>query len=178
MSLLAVPEAIAGLLLVFFVPGYCITKATFPEWRVRGPDGLRRLLEIATLSFVLSVVLTVLAGAILLAGGPGGFQAYWTTPFLEVFLFGIAVLAFGVAVLRGAFWVVPPSAPRSDGSGGEEGAWELSRELDRLAHEERRLEHALRRPSQDDPERVRQELERVRSERAALRARREAEYAE
>jgi hypothetical protein len=178
MSAAALPEAIAGVLLVFFVPGYAVTKATFPEWRVRGAGGARRLLEIATLSFVLSVVLTVLAGYLLLVAAPAGFQAYWSDPVLEAVLAGVALIGLVVAWFRGGFARTAPAARRPEASGGEEGAWELTRELDRLAREERRIEHALRTKAECDTPRLEQELTELRARSAALRARREAEYAE
>jgi uncharacterized membrane protein len=176
-SAAAVPEAIVGLLLVFFVPGYCLTKATFPEWRVRGPDGLRRLLEIGTLAFVLSLVLTVLVGALLLAVSPAGFQAYWSDPVLEAGLAAIAAVGFAIAWTRGAFARTPPAPHPLEPSGGEEGAWELSRELDRLARDERRLVHQLRSSPDSETPRLKAELERVRAESTELRNRREVEYA-
>jgi Protein of unknown function (DUF1616) len=173
-------EAVAGGLLVFFVPGFFLTRALFPEWRVRGPTALRRLVEILTLSFVLSVTLTVLVGYLLLVAAPGGFQAYWTDPVLEATLAGIAVAAFGVGVLRGAYArTAPVSGPRAEADPGGFGAWDLSRELDRLGREERRLRHALRvSPGGPEERDIRERLERVRSETETLRRHREAEYAE
>lgn len=179
MTFLSVVEGVVGGLLLFFVPGYAVAKSLFPEWRVRGPQGARRLLEIVTLSFVMSVGLTVVVGYAILNLAPGGFAAAWSDPLLETVLAAVALLAFVVAVVRGAFSRTPPAAPRRSEPLGEEGAWELSRELDRLAREERRLEHALRVSSQDPGEvkRIRAELDSVRSERDLLRVRREDEYA-
>jgi hypothetical protein len=179
---MAVPnalEVVVGFLLVFFVPGYALTKATFPEWRVRGPDGLLRLVELVTLGFVLSVVLTVLVGYGLLAVSPAGFQAYWSDPVLEAILAAIAIAGFAVAGFRGGFAREPPAARPPDDAFGERGAWELSRELDRLAREERRLQHELRVNGSDPAEarRLHGELDRVGAERAELQRRREAEYA-
>ena len=171
-------EAAAGLLLVFFVPGYAVTRATFPEWRVAGPTGARRLLEMVTLSFVLSVVLTVLVGYLLLVAAPGGFQAYWTDPVLEAALAGLALVGFGVAFARGAFARIPPAPPAPEPLGGAEGAWELTRELDRLQRDERRLEHALRVSPDTDTPRLQDELRALRARREALTRRREAQYAE
>ncbi len=178
MTLLGVFEAIVGGLLVFFVPGYAITKAVFPEWRVRGAQGARRLLEIGSLSFVLSVVLTVLVGYLLLVGSPGGFRAYWTSPVLEASLAGVALVGFAAAIARGGFAREPPSPRPLEPSGGEEGAWELSRRLEELGRTERRLEHDLRTEKGAKDARLRAELEAVRAESAALRAEREAQYAE
>jgi len=179
MTALAPVEALAGGLLLFFVPGYAIAKASFPEWRVRGEGGLPRLVELVTLSFVLSVVLTVLVGYGLLNLAPGGFAASWSDPVLEAVLAAVAVVALVVAVLRGAFARVPPVTRLTEADSGAEGAWELSRELERLSRDERRLEHALRASSRDSNERSRltQELESVRAERDALRRRREEQYA-
>jgi len=179
MTVLAVPEAIVGGLLVFFVPGYAVTKSLFPEWRVRGPEGTRRLLETVTLSFVTSVGLSVLVGYGLLSLAPGGFLASWSDPVLEAALALVALVAFAVAVARGSFARNPPPAPAAREGGGEEGAWEVSRELERLGRDERRLEHAVRVSAAGSPERSRlaSELENVRAERDALRQRREEEYA-
>ena len=179
MTVPSYPEVVVGFLLIFFVPGYALTKATFPEWRVRGPDGLLRLLETVTLSFVLSIVLTVLVGYGLLAAAPGGFQAYWTDPLLEAALAAVAAVGFAVAWLRGGFARSAPPAPPSEAPFGETGAWQLSRELERLAREERRIRHQLRVHGGDPAEasRLREELARVDGERSELQRRREAEYA-
>lgn len=173
------PEAVVGLLLVFFVPGYALTRATFPEWRLRGPEAPMRLLETFTLSFALSVVLTVLVGYALLAAAPGGFQPYWTEPVLEAVLAGIAAVGFVVGWLRGAYEREPPRPVAYDPATGDDGAWEVTRELDALAREERRLRHRLRTVSNDPAEthRIEEELGRLRSQRLQLQERREAEYA-
>ncbi len=170
-------EVVAGLLLLFFVPGYAVTKATFPEWRIRGPAATLRLLEIATLSFVTSIVLAVLVGYFLLVAGPTGFQAYWTDPVLEAVLAGITALAFGVGWYRGAYRRDPPTGVPPEPV-GESGGWELVEELDRLRRDERRIRHDLRQAAAKsaDSARLRSELERIQSEAAALRSRREAEY--
>ncbi len=171
-------EEAAGLLLVFFVPGYTLTKATFPEWRLRGSDALLRLLETVTLALVLSVVLTLLVGYALLAAAPGGFQAYWSDPLLEACLAGIAAVGFAFGWVRGAYRREPPPDPASEGEAGEDRAWELTRELERLGREERRLSHLLRTLGNDPAAtgQFREELDHVRSMRAELQERREAEY--
>lgn len=171
-------EIVAGLLLLFFVPGYTITKATFPEWRVRGPSATLRLLEIATLSFVTSVVLTVLVGYFLLVAGPTGFQAYWSDPELEAILAGIAAAGFGVGWFRGAFRREPPRAPATEPP-DEWGAWEIVEELDRLRRDERRIRHQIRQAAVGSPDtaRLQDELERIQAQAAEARARREGQYA-
>ena len=182
MSAVADLETAAGLLLLFFLPGYAVAKATFPDWRVRGAGGRVRLVELVALSFVLSVALTVLAGYALLVGNPTGFSADWSDPLLEGILAGIALAGFAGALARGGFDRIPPTphpAPAEDPGG--EGAWELERALDELAREERRILHRLRREGSrlmpSESERLSAELEAVRQDRESLRVRREAEYA-
>jgi uncharacterized membrane protein len=179
MTALGVAQGIGGALLLFFVPGYAVTKALFPEWRVRGTGGARRLLEEVTLAFVTSIGLTVLVGFGLLDLAPGGFQAAWTDPVLEVALAAVALVAFAVAVARGAFSTTPPTPTTVSEDPGGEGAWEVSRELERLGRDERRLQHALRVSSKDPNEtaRLTAELDALRAERDALRREREDEYA-
>lgn len=180
MTALTDVEAAAGLLLFFFLPGYAVTKALFPEWRIHGAQAGRRAVEIVTLSFVTSVALTVFVGYLLLVATPsGGFQAYWSSPVLEAVLLALTLVAALVAGRRGAFASIPPPAPAPAADTGEDGAWELMGELDRLSREERRLTHSLRTHAQNASERSRltEELEEVRAQRERLRARREAEYA-
>jgi Protein of unknown function (DUF1616) len=179
MTAVSVLEGLAGGLLLFFLPGYALTKAVFPEWRVRGWQGARRLLEILTLSFVTSIGLTVVVGYGILSLAPGGFAAAWSDPVLEAALAGIALIAFVAAWARGGFSRIPPTAPLTPPLPGEEGAWELSRELERLGRDERRIQHALRVSTENSAEtaRLTAELDSVRAERDALRRRREEEYA-
>lgn len=176
MSVVSLSEGVVGGLLLFFVPGYAVTKALFPEWRVRGPEGARRLLETVTLSFVASIGLTVVIGFGILDLAPGGFSAAWSDPLLEGVLALVTAVAFVASLFRGSWSREPPRtpAPRT-----EEGAWELSRELERLGRDERRIEHALRAARGSTAERARlsAELESLRAEREALRRQREEEYA-
>jgi hypothetical protein len=171
-------EVVVGLPLLFFVPGYTIAKALFPEWRVRGVLRWRRLLEIATLAFVLSVVLTVLAGALLLAASPSGFQASWSDPAVEAVLAGVALVGFVAGWARGAYARIPPAVRGPEAEPGGEDAWELQSRLDELAREERRLRHRLRTGSLSGTERTTMEgdLDRLRTEQERLGRSREAEY--
>lgn len=170
-------ESVAALVLLFFLPGYALTKATFPEWRVRGQVAALRFVEIVTLSLFGSVALTVLAGYALLSVGPSGFRAFWGDPELEVALTAFAAVGLGVAVARGAFARTPPSA-RPDSS-EEAPPWETVQALDDLRREERRVRHALRRAPSGSPEagNLRRELERIRAEADEVARHREGEYA-
>jgi uncharacterized protein DUF1616 len=178
MTVLGGVEAVGGALLLFFAPGYAVTKSLFPEWRVRGRERTRRLLEVVTLSFVTSIGLTVVVGYGILSLAPGGFAAAWSDPVLEAVLAAVMVVGFAVALGRGAFAATPPKAPPTPAGEGEEGAWELSRELERLGRDERRLQHALRVSTLTNAEtaRLTEELDSVRAERESLRRRREEEY--
>jgi hypothetical protein len=176
----SVVEAIVGGLLVFFVPGYALTRATFPEWRLGGPAGSLRLLEIVALAFVLSVVLTVLVGYVLLAAGPTGFQAAWSDPVVEATLAGVALVAFVAGWFRGAYRSSPPARAATTDADREAEPFELLHRLDLLAREERRLRHRLRTRGADHAEQqqIERQLEELRIEVTELRRRREAEYAE
>lgn len=178
MTALTDVEAAVGILLIFFIPGYAITKGIFPEWRISGREATRRAVEVVTLSFVLSVALTVFVGYLLLAAAPGGFQAYWSSPVLEVLLVAISAGAAVVAWWRGAFSATPPvRAPET--APPEEETWELMSQLDRISREERRLRHRLRTLDVKAPERSQldQELRALQDQREALQSHREAEYA-
>jgi len=171
----------AGIVLVFFLPGFLVAKAIFPEFRVRrAPDPIRQAVVLTTLSLVLSVALTILVGFGLLSLAPGGFQAAWSDPVLEVILLAIALIAFAAGWFRGAYSKVPVTRPPTEAPlGGEEGAWELQRELDRLRLKERRLIHRLRSVAPGTPEegRIQHEIETIRAANRELRESRQAEYA-
>jgi hypothetical protein len=171
-------EAVLGILLVFVLPGLAVSRAMFPEWRFRGPDGLIRSVETASLSLVLSVALTILVGFGLLSSS-GGFSATWTDPLLEAALAGITALGFAVAWLRGAFARVPPTARPLEPLGGEDGGADALRRAEELLREERRLRHALR-VSHDEAStaRLQDDLGRVRAEVRRLGSAREEEYAQ
>ncbi|MCI4319545.1 MAG: DUF1616 domain-containing protein [Thermoplasmata archaeon] len=175
----SIPLAVLGGLLVFALPGYAVTKAVFPEWRLRGPNALLTAVELATLSFVLSVVLSVLVGFVLLNTAPAGFQANWTDPRLEAALGAITALGLTGAVARGGFARVAPSAPLLEEDQGATGGWEAVRRLDRLVREERGLRRSLvaAPPGSEEERELRSRIERVRAEAASVRTSREAELA-
>ena len=174
-------EDVAGFLLIFFVPGYAVTKALFPEWRIRGPERYLRLLEIVSLGFVLSLVLTILVGYLLLVGTPAGFQSYWSAPTLEAALTAIAGVAIVVGLLRGAYARSPPAARGPPAVEPDEAeVWAVTRELDRLGREERHLVRALNRKGLDPAEegRLRSRLSDIRARADEIGRRREAEIAD
>ena len=143
---MAVPwlEAVAGFLLLFVLPGFTVTKAVFPEWRVRGEGAILRATELGALTLTVSVALVILVGFGLENGTVAGFQATWSDPVLEAALAVIAAGAFAVGWVRGAYRFVPPARAPLEPAPGEEGGWELLRSLDRIRREERRLRHELR----------------------------------
>jgi uncharacterized protein DUF1616 len=169
-------EATAGLALTFFLPGFALARATFPEWRFRGPGGTIRIIETLTLSLFGSVAVTIVVGYGLLST-PVGFQATWSNPLLFEILAGVSLVLLVVAGLRGAFARVPPAGPTLEPNIGNEGAFETIRELDGLKAEERRLRHRLRVLPRDhsERERISDELERLIAREAAVVAAREVE---
>lgn len=179
MDPLALGEAVAGGALLFWVPGFAVAKAVFPERRLRGPAGVQWALELVALSLVLSVVLTVTVGYLLLAAAPGGFSAAWGDPLLEAALAAVALVAFAAGGLRGAYAATPPAPTSRPAEPGTAGAWELSDELDRLQRQRIGLERELGRAPSSDAElraRLQGRLDEVVRDEQALRSRREAEY--
>jgi len=174
---IAVVETIVGISLVFFLPGFAASKAVFPEWRVRGPDPLGHALRLVTLSFVLSVAITVVVGFALLNLSPDGFSSTWSNPLLEIALVAITGVALTVAWIRGAFRKgrgVEAERPEA----GNAGSWELMRELEALERERHQLERKRRATDSDSPQAA--ELDRaiaaVRGRSDSLRRTREAEF--
>ncbi|MCI4347328.1 MAG: hypothetical protein L3J97_01750 [Thermoplasmata archaeon] len=172
------PEVVLGLLLLFGLPGWGVTKAVFPEWRLRGPEALLRTVEVGTLSVVLSVALTVLVGFGLGALPGNLFQVGWSDPLLESILAAMAGIALAVAALRGAFRARAPLGPVLESSPGEDAPFALVAELESNRREFRRLRHSLRQLSPGDP--ARPELARkvaaLEEEFRRVRERRETEY--
>jgi hypothetical protein len=171
-------EAVAGFLLVFFLPGYAVSRAVFPEWRVRGERGLERGVELLTLSLIVSVVLTILLGFALLQTSVG-FQAGWSDPLLETALAAVATLAFVVGVFRGSYRRVPVPHHVPEDAPDTQGAWELVRDLEAKERELRRLRHALRstRPGSPEAGELAERQQRLEVQRGELLRAREAEYA-
>ena len=171
-------EVGAGLLLVFFLPGFGLTRALFPERRVFRPLSFRGLLEQLASSLVLSVAVTIVVGFAWLGTSPG-VQAGWSTPYVEATLAAITAAAFAVAIARGSFSRDPPLARALEPDGSPVDPMEIVAKLDRLAREERRLAHKLRIAggSSAESEPIQRALAANRAEASQLRSEREAEYA-
>ncbi|HKS59669.1 MAG TPA: DUF1616 domain-containing protein [Thermoplasmata archaeon] len=168
-------ESAAGIALLFFLPGFALTRALFPEWRLR--EGWIRIAETLTLSLVLSVSLTVLVGFVL-GNLPGDwFRATWSDPLLEEVLGAFALVGFVWGWHRGAYSRVAPSPPEGIERTDEADPIELLRSFDRLLQEEKQLVRSLRRA--DDAERANRQasLDLVRRRITEMRERREAELA-
>ncbi len=174
----SVPEAVLGGLLLFVLPGYAVTKALFPEWRIRGEEALLRAVEVGALSLVGSVALTILVGFALGALPGNLFLVQWSDPLLEGILAGIAGVAGAVAVARGAFSRTPPVGPDLAPEPGTDDPARLVRELQTLTREERRLRHALRteRPEGGERSRLEADLADVQRRVEEIKRRREADY--
>ena len=179
MDLVSPLLAVVGLLLVFFLPGYLVAKALFPEWRVRGPRGAIRAVELVTLGLILSVALTILVGFGLLNGAPSGFSASWSNPVLEGFLLAIAIVALVVGLLRGAYRPEPPAGPEPEPAPGATDGWGLVQRLEAIERERRSLRRALRGSAPGSPASTELEgrLTALEREATEIREAREKEYA-
>ncbi len=167
-------QGLVGLLLVFFLPGFAVARAVFPERRILRPFSSIALVESIALGLVLSVAITILVGFAWL-GSSVGFQAGWSDPLVEATLAAVALVGFVVAYWRGSFARVPPVPATVEPNVPESDPIDLIRELERLHREERRIRHRLRTRTEGRADAER-ELEGVRSEIARLAAQREAEY--
>ncbi|MGI0053962.1 MAG: hypothetical protein ACREC5_03115 [Thermoplasmata archaeon] len=172
-------EDLAGGLLLFVLPGLTWSRAVFPEWRFRGPVGITRAVETATLSFLLSVSFTILVGFGLTFGAGSGFPSGWSDPVLEAILGGIAIVGLTTAAARGGLARTAPPAPPVEPAPGSDSPGPLLLELARLRRDERRIEHRLRQRDLSERERNRLsgELEQLRGREGTLRRGREAEFA-
>jgi hypothetical protein len=168
---------ILGLLLLYLLPGLGLSAAVFPERFRPAPERRRALLEVAVLSVVMSLSVTVLFGEALQASSLG-FSATWSDPTLELLDGAVAVAGLAIGGMRGAF----SAAPEAVGSPENPVAvapWPALRRLEQLAREERTLTRSLRDASLSAPDR--KDLERrrgaVTAERAELLAQREGDLA-
>lgn len=148
----------------FFIPGALLMKLLWPEWRIRGDEGVERLAEIIAGGVVMSATLTILVGFYL--GNVGLFWVGTSEPLLEAILGGLSVLFFVIGFFRGAYSESPPRAPSlvEGPLGGEIDTEAYYTRLEEISKKERRLRHELRKAGMaETPER-----ERLQTELAAL----------
>ncbi len=100
-------QASFGFLLVFFLPGYFLTKSLWP-----GPEDLDReynAIYVLTFSMALSICLTILLGLVLASLPPvedpasGKLIGYFRPPYLQILFGATTAVLFGTAWFRGAF---------------------------------------------------------------------------
>ncbi len=187
-------RVVAAILLVFFIPGYFLTKALFPRAREFSDE----LPEVYTVAFsmCLSIAVTILTGIVLasLEPDPVTGLGYFQLGYIVASLLTVSIVFAGVAWWRGAFpglgrvsaaLARRPAAP-PDGSGVADDPKRYWKEQDLMA---RRLElraqgKRLERTGRSSPKErryyqrrkaeVTQELVGVDDELSRLRADREA----
>lgn len=170
--------AAVGLMLIFFLPGFAVTRALFPERRVFRPPSGKVLVEQLTSSVILSVAITILAGYVWL-GTSVGFQVTWAQPRVEESLAAISGVGLAVAAARGSFARRTPQGPDLPPEAGHSDPMALIRQLDELARRRRSLQHQRRIAGGDSPDSasIDEAIRRIDDEDRALRAQREEEYA-
>lgn len=175
--------ALGALALFFFVPGYLLMKALWPEKRWRGPDATIVAIEMVTGGFLASLSLFLLVGFVL--GNAGEFEAGASDPLLEGILAGFAAIFFVVGWFLGAYRREAPPAPSfvEPPAPGEEDLGPILDRFQAWSREERELRrelHHLRRSGGDpkEVERVTQELETLKAQRRAAEDERQRALAE
>jgi membrane protein implicated in regulation of membrane protease activity len=168
--------SVVALLLFFFVPGFLLMKALWPEWRFRGVKGLERGLTLVAGGVVLSVALTIIIGFYL--GNTGLFQAGQGNPLLEEILAAISVVCLIAGWWRGAYSAKAPPESRLTEPPlyGEDDADSFGSTMEQIARDQRRIRHELRIAKRDDPreaERLQGELDSLASRQRAMERERE-----
>jgi hypothetical protein len=183
MSLASVPFALGALALFFFVPGYLLVKALWPEKRWKGPEAPITALEMVTGGFLASLGLFLVIGFAL--GNTGVFQAGPSDPLLEEILLGLSVLFLVVGWVVGAYRKEAPAAPSfvEPPGPGEEDLGPVLDQFQRWNREERDLRreiHRLRREggSADALKQKQEELDGLRASRRQAEADRQRSLAE
>jgi len=94
---------IAGIVLIFFLPGYMLVKSLFPG--SKDLDKEYNTLYVVTLGMAMSIVITILSGFILgsIPPDPETEKGYFKSPYIETNLIVITVVLFVVAWYRGGF---------------------------------------------------------------------------
>jgi hypothetical protein len=171
-------EPIAGGLLLFVLPGFAWSRALFPEWPLRGPSASIRWVETLTLSFLMSVSLTIVIGSALSRNNTLDFSASWSAPTVELLLLVATAAGLVVAAVRGGLsWDGAPGRPTSS---EEPSITTTFRDLDRIERDRVRARRALRaaRGDVDRELECRHELDRLDQEAREVRERREAQIAD
>lgn len=166
----SVPFALGALALFFFVPGYLLVKALWPEKRWAGPGAPIVALEMVTGGFLASLGLFLVVGFVL--GNTSSFAAGPGDPFLEEILLGLSAAFFVVGWFLGAYRKEAPATPSfveppAPGEADLGPVLDTFQGLNREERELRREIHRLRREG-GKPEELaqrREELEAVRGRR-------------
>jgi hypothetical protein len=140
-----------ALVLFFFLPGYFLMKVLWPEWRLKGREGIERGVTIVAGALVSSTAMTILVGFVL--GNTSSFQAGQSDPILEEVLGALSVAFFLTGLWRGAYSrVAPPASSYSETAmQGEDDTEKFVEEMETLVREEVRLRGEIKRAKRDDP---------------------------
>lgn len=178
-TLLDVLFALVALWLYFFVPGYLLVKALWPEKRWKGPKAEMTAVEMVTAGFVSSLGLLLVIGFVL--GNTNAFQASEADPLLEEVLAALSLAFLALGWFRGAYAREPPPAPSfvEPVSAGEEDLAPTFSRFESLLREEREAQRSLRQarrekaPS-DEVRALEARVEEVRAKRRRAQQEREA----
>jgi hypothetical protein len=150
--------SLLSLALFFFLPGFFLMRALFPERTLAGPHGPLHVVESVAGGVFLSVALTILIG-FGLGNGPGTFQATPTEPWLQLGLAAITLIGLAVAWQRGGLSLAQSSRSLSEDAPETREAHDLDlwlREMQGIGREEARLRRhrdlARRRGMTTEPE--------------------------
>lgn len=96
-------RVIASIALIFFIPGYFLTKALFPRPRELSDEYPE--IFTAALSMALSIAVSILSGVVLgmMPINPATGKGYFDSPYIELSLLGLSGVFAAMAWLRGAF---------------------------------------------------------------------------
>lgn len=174
-----VPFALVALLLYFFVPGYLLVKALWPEKRWKGPKAEITAVEMVTAGFLSSLGLLLVIGFVL--GNSNAFQASAADPLLEEILAALSLVFLALGWFRGAYAREPPQVPSfvEPVSPGEEDLASTFGRLESLLRDEREAQRSLRQARREkapseDLRALEARVEEVRAKRRRAQQEREA----
>jgi hypothetical protein len=170
--------ATLALVLFFFLPGYLLMKALWPEWRIRGKAAVERGVTMVTGAVVSSTAMTILVGFVL--GNTASFQAGPDNPLLEAVLLVLSVAFFLVGLWRGAYskWPLPSPSYAEHALKGEDDTEAFVEEIEAIVREELRLKAEIKHAKRENPEkaeRLKEELDAHVSRRRELEKARESQ---